>query len=395
MQQILAHLEAQREPFLADLAPLVNLDCGTHNKSGVDRAGDLMRACMVRFGLTVETTRVERYGDFLTGRVRGRGDARILLIGHLDTVYPDGTAAERPMAIHDGYIVGPGANDMKAGLLAGAYAIGALLSVGFHDFAEIAFFCNSEEETGSPVSAAEIARLARDADACFVLEAARADGSVVSARKGGARFRFEVTGRSAHAGVEPEKGASAVHEMAHHIVALQSLSGLRPGTTVNVGVVRGGTRANVVADACDAEVDVRVTTSDDVEPVETAVRSVVASTHVPGTTTRLITRGWKHPMDRTPGIDRLVSLARGIAAELGFDLGDVATGGMSDANTVARVGTPVLDGLGPVGGRCHSPDEYVELDSIVPRTALLAGLVRATCVSVQSLRAFSEEARRR
>ena len=389
MDVFLAHAQSRLDLFLSDLASLVELDCGTHSKHGVDRVGTIMRTLMERSGLSVETTPVALYGDFVTGTISGSGSARIMLMGHLDTVYPDGTAQERPMTVRDGRIMGPGVNDMKAGLLAGIYALDALRAVGFDDFEQITFFCNSEEEVGSPESARRCAHLARDADAVLILEAAREDGSVVSARKGGARFRVRVMGRSAHAGVEPERGDSAIHELAHHIVELEGLNGLRPGTTVNVGLVRGGTRANVVADLAEAEVDVRVTGGEDVEVVERAVRDTLGRVHVPGTTTEVNSRGWKRPMVRTAAIAHLVELARDVAGQIGFELDEAATGGMSDANTVAEVGTPVLDGLGPVGGRCHSPDEFVDLDSIAPRTALLAGLIRATCESVGQLRLLS------
>jgi glutamate carboxypeptidase len=370
-------LEARREAFIADLGGLVGIDCGTTNKAGVDAVGEIMRGHLERTGFAVEVLPVERFGDCLVGRVRGTGTARIVLLGHLDTVYPDGTVAERPMTIRDGRVLGPGTNDMKAGLLAGAYAVDALHSAGFGDFAEIAFFCNSEEEVGSPVSRDLYADVVRAADACLVLEGGRADGSIVSARKAGGRYRLHVTGRSAHAGVEPEKGANAVHELAHRIVAIQALGGMRPGTTVSVGVVRGGTRANVVPDAAEAEVDVRIAAAGDIPDVDAAIRAAAAATVVPGTSVEVRGGIGMWPMERTPAVARLVDLARGVARELGIDLRDVATGGLSDANRAARWGTPVLDGLGPVGGLDHSPDEYVELDSIVPRTALLAGLIAA------------------
>lgn len=378
MQEVIRdHLAGRLDEFLADLESLVNLDCGTHNKAGVDRAAGLMRERLTRAGFTVHTIPLDDYGDCLEATMTGPGTLRLLLLGHTDTVYQDGTAAQRPMTQREGRIIGPGANDMKAGLLAGVYAVEALRASGWDDFAEITFFCNSEEEIGSPVSTALYADAARRADAALVLEAARENGDIVSARKGGGLYRVMVTGHSAHAGVEPQKGANAILQLSHHIQALQALNGLVPGTTVTVGVVKGGTVSNVVPDLATAEVDLRVTHPEDIPRVEEALRQALSWTQVPGTTTTYQGSFGAYPMAKTPAIALMAELARQTATELDIELSDVATGGVSDANKVAAFGTPALDGLGPVGGLDHNPGEYVELASIVPRTALLAGLIAA------------------
>jgi glutamate carboxypeptidase len=235
--------------------------------------------------------------------------------------------------------------------------------------------CGGDEETDSRSSGALLRQLALEYDLGLVLEAGRENGDIVSARKGNGMFTIEVTGRAAHAGVEPEKGASAVLALAHQTIALQALTGLRPGATVNVGVVQGGSVPNAVPDTARALVDVRVARAADMEPLETAIRAIAATTYVPGTTTH-VGDGWHDlPMDRTPAIADLVALARSCAAELGFPLADAATGGVSYANILAGAGLPVLDGLGPVGGLDHSPREYMLVSSIVPRTALLALLM--------------------
>jgi glutamate carboxypeptidase len=386
---LVRYLRERQPDFLSDLAELVNLDCGTNNKGGVDEAGARMQALFTREGWRVRAIPLPAHGDCLQATLVGSGRARILLLGHLDTVYPDGTAAQRPMTVRDGRIYGPGTNDMKAGLLSGLYAVTALRVGGWDDFAELTFFCNSDEEVGSPASVDLYSDVAKRADAALVLEAARADGSIVSARKGGGHFQVQVTGRSAHAGVEPHKGANAILELAHHVQALQALNGVRPGVTVNVGVVRGGTVSNAVADLATADVDVRVARPEDIPVLDDALRRAVAWRHVPGTAVTLSGSFGAWPMARTPAIALMAALACAEAAALGIDLRDVATGGMSDANKVAAMGTPVLDGLGPVGGLDHSPGEYVELDSLVPRTALLAGLIRALAgnlARLQSLR---------
>ncbi len=377
MNSIVSFLDSQRQSFLDDLEEFVTLDCGTHNKAGVDKAGAIMRRHLEDRGFAVEVLPLEEYGDCLVGRLTGQGAARIMLMGHLDTVYPDGTAAARPMQVEGDRILGPGVSDMKAGLLTGLYAVSALQSTGFDNFAEIVFFCNSEEEVGSPASQDLYTDVAREADAALVLEAARANGDIVSARKGGGGYRLKVTGRSAHAGVEPEKGANAIVELAHHVQAITELNGIRPGVTLSVGVIQGGTRSNVVPDQAEAEIDVRVARVGDIATLDEAVREAVSTTHVAGTTTEISGGVRTPPMEKTPAVAFLAGLAHDLASELGFSMKDVFTGGMSDANKIAEHGTPVLDGLGPIGGLDHSPDEYLELSSIVPRTALVAGLIQA------------------
>lgn len=375
MQHIVNYLHTQYEQFLTDLATLVNRDCGTHNKTGVDMAGALMGRFLAEQGLAVTTLPLQEYGDCLVGRLTGRGQARIMLIGHLDTVYPDGTAATRLMRIEQGHVLGPGVCDMKAGLLVGVYALRALRHIGFDDFAEIVFFCNSDEEVGSPVSQKLYADMARQADAVLVLEAARANGAIVSGRKGGGVYHLTVQGRAAHAGVEPEKGANAILALSHYIQVLHALNQIRPGITLNVGVVWGGTVSNVVPAYAEATIDVRVSRREDIALLDAIIREEIGKVHVPGTTARITGKIETLPMEKTPATAFLADLARQRAADLGFALEDVTTGGTSDANFVAALGTPVLDGLGPVGGLDHSPGEYIELESIVPRTALLAGLM--------------------
>jgi glutamate carboxypeptidase len=211
----------------------------------------------------------------------------------------------------------------------------------------------------------------------FVLEGARATGEFVSSRKGIIDARLIVHGRAAHAGVEPEKGRSAILEAARIVEELHALNGRWPGVTVNVGRIAGGTRPNVVAERCELEVDVRSTTAEGLDEVEAAIREIAAATEVPDTSTDVhVMVGWR-PMEKLARSGRLVEHAQTIARGLGFEVRDTATGGASDANTTSGMGIPTLDGLGPIGGNDHSPAEYLEVESIVPRTTMLAGLLLA------------------
>lgn len=386
------YLSEQVPDYLADLEQLVNVDCGTHNKAGVDTVGRILHEMLVDRGWSVEVHPQTDYGDLLGARLHGSGTTRIMLLGHLDTVYADGTVAQRPLTYADDRAIGPGVADMKAGLLTGIYAVDALRAVGFQDFAELIFFINSEEEVGSPVSTPVFTELAQreDVDAALVLEAARSNGDVVSARKGWGRFNIEVTGREAHAGIEPEQGANAIVELAHHVLAITALNGMDPGTTVNVGVIEGGTRPNVVPASARAVVDVRVQRSSAVAPLQDAVNALPDNVAVPGASVQISGGIDKPPMEKTEAIAYLVDLAQQCARDLSFSLGDTSTGGTSDANPLAAAGVPVLDGLGPIGGGQHGPDEYLDVTSIAPRTALLASLIQAIAEHQPRLRKLSE-----
>ena len=364
--------------YLRDLETLVNMDCGTHSKPGVDAVARIVRDRLRDFGAKVIDFPQLKYGDCLYGRWRGSGTARILMIGHMDTVYSDGTAAQFPFRRKGTRAMGPGVIDMKPGLLNGLYVMNAIVRSSFTNFGEIGIFCNSEEEIGSPVSHELYTQFARGADAVLVLEGARESGAIVSARKGSGTYIVTVRGKAAHAGVEPEKGASAIVALAQYTQALQALNGFRPGLTLNVGVIRGGTRPNVVADLAQAEIDVRIQRAEDATPLEQAMREILARDVVKGATAELSGEFRNPPMEKTEATARLVTLAKNAARELGFEIEDVATGGASDGNYTAGLGTPTLDGLGPVGGKAHNAmEEWLNLDTIVPRAAMLAKLIEA------------------
>jgi glutamate carboxypeptidase len=369
------------DDHIEELEAMVNVDCGSYSPAGVNAIAD---RCASRFstnGWEVERRphvpegNEPRLGDLVIGRLHGAGGPNIMLIGHMDTVFDDGTVAERPFRIDGDIARGPGVSDMKGGLLAGFVATEVLQEAGFDAFGTITYVCNPDEEIGSPFSGPLIREMAPQHDAALVLEGARANGDIVSARKGITDYRIAITGRAAHAGVEPEKGRSAVLEAAHMIVALQGLNGRWPGVTVNVGVVQGGTRTNVVAERCELQVDVRSPELETLEAAEAEIERICGEHAVPDVSTDVVGHGWHRPMEKKDGAPRLVDIAIGVAGELGFDLRDAATGGASDANTTSAAGTPTIDGLGPVGGDDHAPAEWIDLTSVVPRIALVAGII--------------------
>jgi len=373
----------QRLPrFLADLRALVEIESGSYTKAGVDRVGDWMAGRLEALGAGIAHHPHAELGDDIVATFEGSADGpTVMLVGHADTVFDSGYLARRPFEQRGDMVLGPGTSDMKSGLLAGLYALeilrtldegGAWLPVG-----RLVYVLNGDEEIGSPVSTPLIAALARTADVAFVLEAGRANGDIVSQRKGMMHLRATVEGRAAHAGVETENGRSATLEAAHKTIALHALNGRWPGVTVNVGELRGGTRPNIVAESCVMTIDLRAASASTQDEAEAAIRAILSSATVAEVRTTVEVLGSTRPMERSAASIKLVDAAVAIAAQLGFSLADSATGGSSDANTTAAAGVPSLDGLGPVGGNDHTPEEYVRVSSIVPRTTLLAALVLA------------------
>jgi glutamate carboxypeptidase len=360
---------------------MVDVDCGSFTPQGVNRIADLCQKRLADAGFVVERRPhvpkgdEGQLGDLVIGRANGRGGARVLLIGHMDTVFSEGTAAERPFRVEGDRAYGPGVNDMKSGLLGGLAALDALREAGFEAFGRITYVCNPDEEIGSPFSKPVIRQIARESDVALVLEAGRENGNVVSARKGVADVVIDVTGRAAHAGVNPDRGRSAVLEASHKVLALHALNGRWPGVTVNAGVVSGGTRANVVAERCRLHVDVRSPQDQSFDQALAEVVRIAESSAVEGAIGRATVQEAHRPFERTQASLRLLEVVREIVRELGFEVGDQSTGGASDGNTTAAEGVPTLDGLGPIGGDPHGPDEWLDLGSVVPRVTMLAALI--------------------
>jgi glutamate carboxypeptidase len=375
---LVSFLEGSLDDFLNDLRVLVGIDSGTRDIAGVDRVNEWLERRLTMLGFSVERCERPETGANLIATLDGSGTNHILLLGHSDTVFPRGTAAERPLKIVGDKILGPGACDMKAGLLAGCYAAAVLSALGFQDYGRITYLCVSDEEIEERHSLDLIRAAARQADAVLTLEAARENGDIVIARKGVRVYAIEAFGHSAHAGVEPEKGRNAILALAHQCTVINQLNGFRPDVTVNPGVIMGGTEPNVVPDYARLLVDLRAFTADDLQAVIGALAEVIERETVPGVRLKMTPIGRGHePMPYTKEVAVLEALAQQAARELGFSVRGARTGGASDASLAAAEGKPVLDGLGPIGGLDHSPDEYILLSSIVPRTALLANLIMA------------------
>lgn len=372
---ITEYLEVSLPAYLTDLHELVSIDSGTLNKVGVDAVASAMQSRLAAIGCEVTRLPNPLYGDSIVARLHGNGTKKLVMVGHTDTVYPEGTAQQHPFRVQDDRAYGPGTCDMKNGILAGLYAMKALQETKQCPFSELVLFLNSDEEIGSPTSTQAIDLECEDAAAALVLESGRANNAVVVGRKGVYEYTLTVTGRNAHAGASPEKGRSAIHELAHKIVAISALNDLSPGTTVNVGTVMGGTARNVVANQAVCGIDVRALTVEAYQRFDEELRQIVAEPVIPDTHIEVGTGHCFAPMERNERNEGLYQVAREVAARLGFELASTESGGGSDANHISAMGIPVLDGLGPRGGNAHSPDEYLLIPSVVERTSLLAHLV--------------------
>jgi glutamate carboxypeptidase len=370
-------LEARLDDYLADLAALVSIDSYSYDRDDVNRIVSWLEARLQALRFTVHRYSQPESGDNLLADRYGSGSGRILLLGHSDTIFPCGTAAQRPMTFDGDKILGPGTCDMEGGLLTGLYAVEALDASGFEGCERLSFLIVSDEEIDVRSSIPLIQAVSREFDAVLTLEAARENGDIVTARKGVRSFTAEALGRAAHSGVEPEKGRNAILAIARQVDALERFNDPERGITVNVGVIEGGRLRNVVPDYAAIRFEIRAFQQSDLDDVTGRILELFQRETVPGVTFKVSYVQTSPPMPRTDATASLEAMAVSIAAELGFSVSGASTGGAGDVAFAAAEGVPVLDGMGPVGGLDHGPDEYILKSSIVPRTALLARLIAA------------------
>ena len=362
--------------YIEELHELCSIDSYSYHKPGLDEMALFLAARMRGLGMHATIIERESWGNDLLGILHGDEGGNVLLLGHMDTVYPVGIAAARPVQVEGDIIYGPGVSDMKGCILSAIYAIEALLAMNYHAFGEIRFLCVSDEEINTRHCQDIMQTACENVQGALVLEAARSNGDIVSARKGHTWYKLTALGRSAHAGVEPEKGRNAVIEMAHQILQFQNLNGWREGITINAGVISGGTLPNVVPDFAQAQFDLRFLYDEDRIATEQRFHELLEQKRIASVELTLERApDMKAPMMLTPESQKLAHQAQHIANLLGFSINHVLTGGASDASYATKHGVPALDGLGPIGGRDHSPDEYLVLSSVAPRVALLAGLI--------------------
>lgn len=373
--EALKDVESRRDVILEFLEMLVNHESPSHSKTLVDQVGRMISERATQLGMNVEFDRQTDFGDNVVARLNpDQADhrPRVLMIGHMDTVYPEGAVAEWPFRIEGDVAHGPGVYDMKGGLVIGLTAVESALADADTWRTPITFIINGDEEPGSPKSRDVIRREAERHDLALILEPGQPGPALTVSRKGVAIYRMRIMGREAHAGVEPEKGVSSILDAALRIPDIVGLARPETGTSVNVGSIHGGTEPYVVAGTCELAIDVRVTSIEEQKRVEAGMEQITRDARVPEA--RVEMKGGFHrpPMTASDQSRALADRFKRIAAELQHDLTTTQSGGASDGNLTSAAGLPTIDGLGTQGGRAHSPDEYIEVDSLFWKSALLA-----------------------
>ena len=369
-QRILDWLAGQSRAMQDLLQEIVNIDSGSRDEAGVTAVAQALRARLESAGVAVQFEPVPGYGVLLHAQVPGAEQGPpVVLMGHMDTVYPAGTVAKRPFRVEDGRAYGPGVADMKSGLVLNVFVAEAFARCGGLKAPRQLFF-SCDEEIGSPATRDLIMARVRGARAVFNAEPGRVSGNLVTSRKGSMVVEFEVQGVAAHAGINHAAGASAIEALARKTLALHALTDPATGVTCNVGVVQGGIVPNMVAPHARAEVDLRFTADTNPDELLERVRAIVEEESVPRTQGRITTTRRTLPMKPTP--DYLLALYQHGARSLGFEVQGEFTGGAADSGLTASVGVPTLCGTGPVGGHAHTEREYCELATFVPRAQAVA-----------------------
>ncbi|WP_439595707.1 M20 family metallopeptidase [Falsiroseomonas sp.] len=375
---IIEWLSTQREPMIQVLREMVDTDGGSYDKEGVDRVGAQVARFMQAQGIPVEILPQQKHGDCIRAIVEGGdatrgGNARenIVLMGHRDTVFPKGEPTRRPFTIEGDRAFGPGVADMKAGLVMNMFVLAAFRKFGGAPGPLVALF-TGDEEIGSPEGRPVIEAEAKAARVVFNSEPGRPNGGIVTGRKGGVFSVFDIEGKAAHSGGNFEAGISAIGELAAKITAIHALTDLSRGITLNVGLVTGGQSVNTVAPHAQGQIDLRYVEPADRDEVMAKIQAIIDRAFVPGTRAKLTIKGEFLPLTQSPEAAKLFATYRAAATESGFDPSGEFSGGCADSGFTAAMGAPTLCAVGPVGGKAHTPEEYLELSSLVPRAQAVA-----------------------
>ncbi len=377
--QITAWLATQHQAMVDLLRQTVDIDSGSYNKPGIDAVGAAIEAYLATQDIPTERVTQSKHGDCIRAMVGAEpvstsptnAPTNIVLMGHRDTVFPDGEVSRRPFTIKDGIAYGPGVADMKAGLVMNAFVLAAFRKFGGAPSPLVGLF-TGDEEIGSPEGRPVIEAEARRARVVFNSEPGRVSGNVVTGRKGGVFSAFRITGRAAHSGGNFSEGISAIEELARKIQAIHALTDLARGITLNVGLVSGGQSVNTVAPWAEGQIDLRYIHAPDRDEVMAKIQDIMARSFVPGTKAELTIRGEFLPLNQTPTAKKLFELYVASAADTGFKTDGEFTGGCADSGFTAAMGAPTICAVGPVGGKAHSPDEFLHIDSLVPRAQAMA-----------------------
>lgn len=388
-------LGARTGEMVSLLRRLVSIECDTRHKPGVDEAADVVQAELESLGFAAQRIAQATVGDQRLATKPGRVD-RLLFLTHVDSVFPVGTCSRVPFRLDAERAHGPGVLDMKGGIVCMFEAFRALRGAcpSLYDDLDLAVIVNTDEETGSTISRPLLEAEAAKAGAVCVLEAARPGGEYVTARKAVARLHVTFRGKAAHAGLQPEKGIDAIRSLVETLKEVYRLADREHGLTINVGVVKGGTKAGVVPDLAEAEIDIRAWDDTQVQQTTDRILEVVRRFPVPGTEARVDTELSMPAWPATPAGECLFGMVREIAREVGFAAASTATGAFSDANYTARI-APTIDALGPTGGNPHALDEYLWLSSLVPRSQVILHFIDRWPVNAGRLKSETHTGRGR
>ncbi|TVO39950.1 M20 family metallopeptidase [Vibrio algivorus] len=364
--------------YIQQLETLVNVDCGTRTPQGVAKIADILTPMFEQIGFTVVRHHIDdKAGPCL--EITNKPEAEqydVMLSGHMDTVFPEGTVAQRPLTFDEEKIYGPGTSDMKSGILSAWYALQQLTYEEKNNLA-ILVALNCDEEIGSMYSRPWIEAMARKSKRVLVCEAARVSGNLIRSRKGNAKYELVFKGLASHAGSALQDGVSAIYELSHWSLAIKDLVNLETGTTMNVGIIEGGLAVNVVPDYAKATVDLRFWNNEEAESIDAKLRKMANTPFEKGASVEVNRLAFKPSMQPTDATEEMIKLVSEKADALGIQYGWEDAGGGSDGNFTANVGTPTLDGFGPMGAGFHSDKEYLLIDSIKPRIDLLASVLKS------------------
>jgi glutamate carboxypeptidase len=376
-QRILKAATAARADQIALLGRIVNIDSGTGDAAGAAKVMALLAPELKAIGMAVEMIPAEApgLGDNLVARLKGKGKGRILIIAHIDTVFPAGTVAERPFRMDEKRAYGPGVSDEKGGVVQAVTALKLLNQLKESGYASITLLIETSEETGSPGTRKLIDTLVREADVELNMEPGDAPDAITVWRKGSASIRLTVHGRAAHAGVDPQNGRNAAAELIHQIGTLDQFPKSGDGPTANLTTLKAGERVNVIPDLATADINVRVRSDDQFAPILGAFQASAKAPSIAETSVEVSTTPSFPALPNNPRTDALAAQAKAIYADLGLTLAMAGNGGASESALSHQAGTPALDGLGPVGGGFHSVREYLELETVTPRLYLLTKLL--------------------
>lgn len=367
-------IHENEETMLKLVETLVNIDSGSYIKQGIDKVGKVLSGEYKKIGFETEVHDQQKFGNNLLIRHPEAVNPEIVLIAHMDTVFGEGTVAKRPFSRKGDYAYGPGVIDMKASHATTLYALKVLMESGSEAFKNVELVLNTDEEIGSIASRELIEQVAKTKKYALILEPAQ-NGNLVSERKGGGKYFLKVHGKSAHAGIEPENGISAIEELAQKILKLHALTDWDKGININVGLISGGTSVNTIAPFAEAAIDVRIETWKDGDAVDLAIKEICSYSEIPGTRLELTGNITRPAWNLTEEAEELIGIIREEGQKIGLELSHEKSGGGSDANLTSFVGIPSIDGLGPVGADAHQESEYLSIPSLTERTLLLANVI--------------------